>query len=145
MPIQLAQCWFHGLALSSALSNSSRKLSWFEISKMVIAAKNNFRFPCFTIKPRLWQQLKKRLMKIMRCRLDVSQYESTPQSPQIHFQFTPASKGRSKSTEETAVAHQLISVFRYRCRTIAISVRGQTLCRIIWRFGKAALNLASNT
>ena len=51
MPIQLAQCWFPGLAISNAeilkifqiksteaiLSNSNRKLLWFEISKMLIA------------------------------------------------------------------------------------------------------------
>jgi len=49
----LAQCWFPGLAISNAkiyiffqikyteaiLSNSSRKLLWFEISKMLIADK----------------------------------------------------------------------------------------------------------
>jgi len=52
VPIQLAQCWFPGLAVSNAkkykyifqikyteaiLSNSSRKLLWFEITKMLIA------------------------------------------------------------------------------------------------------------
>jgi len=52
VPIQLAQCWFHGLAFSSAkvgykdifqiqyteaISNSTRKLLWFEISNMLIA------------------------------------------------------------------------------------------------------------
>jgi len=49
VPIQLAQCWFPGLAISNAkiknifkkyteaiLSNSTRKLFWFEISKMLI-------------------------------------------------------------------------------------------------------------
>ena len=49
-PIQLAQCWFPGLAISNAkiliffqikyteavLSNSTRKLLWFEITKMLI-------------------------------------------------------------------------------------------------------------
>jgi len=49
--IQLAQCWFLGLAISNAkieiylsnkiyviiLSNSTRKLLWFEITKMLIA------------------------------------------------------------------------------------------------------------
>jgi len=49
-PIQLAQCWFPGLAISIAkiliffqikyteavLSNSTRKLLWFEITKMLI-------------------------------------------------------------------------------------------------------------
>jgi len=59
VPIQLAQCWFSGLAISSAkiyiyfsnkihgaiLSNSTRKLSWFEITKMLIAFKNNFIVP----------------------------------------------------------------------------------------------------
>jgi len=53
VPIQLAQCWFPGLAISNAkiyiffqikyteaiLSNSTRKLLWFEISKMLIADK----------------------------------------------------------------------------------------------------------
>jgi len=53
VPIQLAQCWFPGLAISNAeilkifqiksmeaiLSNSNRKLLWFEISKMLIAVK----------------------------------------------------------------------------------------------------------
>ena len=56
MPIQLAQCWFPGLAISRAkyryicqikyteaiLLNSTRKLLWFEISKMLIAVKNKF-------------------------------------------------------------------------------------------------------
>ena len=52
VPIQLAQCWFSGLAISQTkninilfqikyteaiLSNSTRKLLWFEISKMTIA------------------------------------------------------------------------------------------------------------
>jgi len=52
--IKLAQCWFPGLAISSAkmnksifqikymeaiMSNSTRKLLWFEISKMSIAVK----------------------------------------------------------------------------------------------------------
>jgi len=55
--IQLAQCWFSELAISNAkmyiffqikyteaiLSNSTRKLLWFEISKMLIAVfKNKF-------------------------------------------------------------------------------------------------------
>jgi len=54
-PVQLAQCWFPGLAVSSAkiqtyfkikctqaiLSNSTRKLSWLEISKKLIAGVNN--------------------------------------------------------------------------------------------------------
>jgi len=50
-PIQLAQCWFPGLAISNAkilihfsnknygsnfFSNSTRKLLWFEIAKMLI-------------------------------------------------------------------------------------------------------------
>jgi len=53
VPIQLAQCWFPGLTISNAkiyiffqikyteaiLSNSTRKLLWFEISKMLIADK----------------------------------------------------------------------------------------------------------
>jgi len=54
VPIQLAQYWFPGLAISNAkiyffsnkikyteaiLSNSTRKLLWFEISKMLIAVK----------------------------------------------------------------------------------------------------------
>ena len=41
VPIQLTQCWFPGLAISSAkikiLSNCTRKRLWFEISKMLIA------------------------------------------------------------------------------------------------------------
>jgi len=52
VPIQLAQCWFRGLAISNAkninmffhikyteglLSNSTRGLLWFEINKMLIA------------------------------------------------------------------------------------------------------------
>jgi len=54
VPIQLAQCWFHGLAFSNAevgyifqikyteaISNSTRKLLWFEISKMMIAVRRN--------------------------------------------------------------------------------------------------------
>jgi len=56
VPIQLAQCWFPGLAISNAeiqinffrieyteavLSNSTRKLLWFEITKMLIAILNN--------------------------------------------------------------------------------------------------------
>ena len=52
-PIQLAQCWFPGLAISNAkisiyfsnteaiLSNSTRKLLWFEITKMRIAVLRN--------------------------------------------------------------------------------------------------------
>jgi len=56
VPIQLAQCWFPGLAVSNAktniffqvkhseaiLSNSTRKLLWFEANKVLIAVKNNF-------------------------------------------------------------------------------------------------------
>jgi len=57
VPIQLAQCWFPGLAISNAeiqicfqmkyteaiLSNSTQKLSWFEIAEMlIIALKNEF-------------------------------------------------------------------------------------------------------
>ena len=57
MPIQLAQCWFPGLAISSAkieihvlnkiteaiLSNRTRGRLWFEITKTLIAGlKNNF-------------------------------------------------------------------------------------------------------
>jgi len=53
----LAQCWFPGLAISNAkilvyfqikyteaaLSNSTRKVLWFEITKMLIAVlRNNF-------------------------------------------------------------------------------------------------------
>jgi len=55
-PIQLPQCSFTGLAISSAINiyfqinyteailpNSSRKLLWFEITKMLIAVlKNKF-------------------------------------------------------------------------------------------------------
>ena len=50
VPIRLAQCWCPGLAISNAkiyifeikytetiLSNSTRKLLWFEITKMLIA------------------------------------------------------------------------------------------------------------
>jgi len=51
MPMQLAQCWFPGLAISNAkiyyifqikyteaiLSNSTRKMLWFEVTKMLIA------------------------------------------------------------------------------------------------------------
>jgi len=52
VPIQLAQCWFPGLVISNAkykyiffqikyaeavLANSTRKLLWFEITKMLIA------------------------------------------------------------------------------------------------------------
>ena len=49
MLIQLAQCWFTGLTISivkykyrikyteAILSNSTRKLLWFEITKMQIA------------------------------------------------------------------------------------------------------------
>jgi len=54
--IQLAQCWFPGLDISNAkifihfqikyteeiLSNSTRKLLWFKISKMLTALKNKF-------------------------------------------------------------------------------------------------------
>jgi len=55
VPIQLAQCRFPGLAISNAkiriyffqikytegiLSNSTRKLLWFEITKMLIAVLN---------------------------------------------------------------------------------------------------------
>ena len=55
-PIQLAQCWFPGLAIYSAkiliyffqikyteaiLSNGTRKLLWFEITKMLIAVREN--------------------------------------------------------------------------------------------------------
>ena len=58
LPIQLAQCWFPGLAISNAkiliylsnkcteaiLSNSTRKLLWFEITKMQTAVlRNNYR------------------------------------------------------------------------------------------------------
>ena len=54
VPIQLAQCWLPGLAISAMLiyryifqikhteaisSNNTRKLLWFEISKMLIAVK----------------------------------------------------------------------------------------------------------
>jgi len=52
VPIELAQCWFPGLAISNAkiyffqikytetiLSNNTRKLLWFEIAKMLIAVK----------------------------------------------------------------------------------------------------------
>jgi len=53
VPIQLAQCWFYGLAISNAkyhyifqikyteavLSNSTRKLLWFETTEMAIAVK----------------------------------------------------------------------------------------------------------
>jgi len=59
VPIPLAQCWFSGLAIFNAkninrpiffqvkyteaiLSNSTRKLLWFEITKMLIAVKNKF-------------------------------------------------------------------------------------------------------
>jgi len=57
VPMQLAQCRFHGLVISNAeiliyfsnriyteatLSNSTRKLLWFEISKTPIAVKNKF-------------------------------------------------------------------------------------------------------
>jgi len=55
VPIQLAQCWFPGPATSNAkilinfqikyteaiLSNSTRKLLWFEITKMLIAVSRN--------------------------------------------------------------------------------------------------------
>ena len=54
MPIQLAQCWFRALAIYNAniskikyrateaiLSNGTRKLLWFEISKMLTAVFNN--------------------------------------------------------------------------------------------------------
>jgi len=53
VPILLAQCWFPGLAISNAkykyifqikqnnteaiLSNSTQKLLWFEITRMMIA------------------------------------------------------------------------------------------------------------
>jgi len=51
VPIQLAQCWFRGLAISNTkvyiflkniyteaiLSNSTRKPLWLEITKMLIA------------------------------------------------------------------------------------------------------------
>jgi len=55
VPIQLAQCRFPGLAISNAriliyifqtkyteaiFSNSTQKLLWFEITKMMIAVKN---------------------------------------------------------------------------------------------------------
>jgi len=54
VPIQLAQCWFPGLAISNAklliyfskikyteaiLSNSTRKQLWLEVTKMLIAVK----------------------------------------------------------------------------------------------------------
>jgi len=53
VPIQLAQCWFPGLAIFNAkykyifqikctkaiLSNSTRKLLWFEITEMLTAVK----------------------------------------------------------------------------------------------------------
>jgi len=57
VPIQLAQCWFPELAIpvlkykyiflikytEATLSDSTRKLLWFEISKMLIAVlKHNF-------------------------------------------------------------------------------------------------------
>ena len=57
VPIQLAQCWLPGLAISAMLiyryifqikhteaisSNNTRKLLWFEISKMLTAVKNEF-------------------------------------------------------------------------------------------------------
>ena len=46
VPIQLAQCWFLGLAISSTtwFTNSTRKLLWFELSEMLIAVlkKNKF-------------------------------------------------------------------------------------------------------
>jgi len=55
VPVQLAQCWFPRLAISmlkykyiyqikyteAILSNSTRKLLWFEISKMPIAVLRN--------------------------------------------------------------------------------------------------------
>jgi len=58
VPIQLAQCWFSGLAITSVkiqicffskkiqyteaiLSNCTRKLLWFEISKKLIAVLKN--------------------------------------------------------------------------------------------------------
>jgi len=55
VPIQLAQCWFYGLAISNAkyhyifqikyteavLSNSTRKLLWFETTEMAIAVKKS--------------------------------------------------------------------------------------------------------
>jgi len=51
VPIQLAQCWFRGLAISSGriliylsnkiygsnVANSTRKVLWFEMTKMLIA------------------------------------------------------------------------------------------------------------
>jgi len=59
VPIQLAQSSFPGLAISNAdrhfqikyteaiLSNSTGKLLWFEITKMLIAILRNL--PCHTI------------------------------------------------------------------------------------------------
>jgi len=59
VPVQLAQCWFPGLAISKAkiykyifqikyteatLSNSTQKLLWFEIIKMLIAVLRNIFF-----------------------------------------------------------------------------------------------------
>ena len=50
VPIQLAQCWFPGLAISNAkiytyfsnkIYGSTRKLLWFEISKMLIVVLRN--------------------------------------------------------------------------------------------------------
>ena len=66
VPIQLALCWFAGLAISNPtlkynyifqikyteaiLSDSSRKLLWFEISKMLIAVlKNKFVVLCYLL------------------------------------------------------------------------------------------------
>jgi len=51
VPIQLAQCWFPMLRYTyifqikyteTILSNSTRKLLWFEISKMLISLKKKF-------------------------------------------------------------------------------------------------------
>ena len=55
MPVQLAQCWFPGWSFlmlkykyiyqikytEAVLSNSNRKLLWFEINKMLIAVLQN--------------------------------------------------------------------------------------------------------
>jgi len=50
VPIQLAQCWFPGQKykyifqtkhMEEILTNSTRKVFWFEISKMLIAVLKN--------------------------------------------------------------------------------------------------------